>query len=46
MNEKEELRRKIAQAKEELKTAGAIHRRDLRKHIHRLEIALRRCGRG
>lgn len=32
---------KIKDAKEELKTAGAIHRRDLHKHIKRMERELR-----
>lgn len=42
---REELMRKIAEAKSDLKTAGPIHRRDLRKHIHRMEIALKRLPR-
>ena len=43
---REELKQKIAAAKMELKTAGPIHRRDLQKHIHRMEIALKRSQRG
>lgn len=38
---REQLIQKIAAAKEELKTAGKIHSRDLRKHIHRMEKELR-----
>lgn len=44
MNEKDILIQKIAAAKAELQSAGKIHRRDLQKHIHRMEIALKRCG--
>ena len=36
-----ELVTKIKTAKEEQKTAGAIHRRDLQKHIRRMEKELR-----
>ena len=43
MNEKDILIQKIAAAKAELKTAGKIHRRDLQKHIRRMEIVLKRC---
>ena len=35
-----ELKAKIRSAKEELKTAGEIHRRDLTRHIHRLQKEL------
>lgn len=38
---REELIQKLCSAKQELKHAGPIHRRDLMKHIHRLETALR-----
>ena len=38
----EERRAKIYAAKEELKTAGTIHRRDLIKHIRRLESEIRK----
>lgn len=38
---REQLILKIAVAKEELKAAGIIHSRDLRKHIHRMEKELR-----
>lgn len=36
-----ELIQKLTAAKQELKSAGPIHRRDLRKHIRRLEKELR-----
>lgn len=39
MNRKE-LVAKIQSAKKELKTAGTIHKRDLTKHIHRMEKEL------
>lgn len=41
---KDELIRKIEAAKAEMKTAGPIHRRDLKRYIHRMEIALKHCG--
>lgn len=41
MSQKETLVQKIAQAKVELKTAGKYHRRDLQKHIVRMERELR-----
>nr|DAR32257.1 MAG TPA: hypothetical protein [Caudoviricetes sp.] len=41
MNQREILVRKIRQAKVDLKTAGVIHRRDLQKHIRRIECELR-----
>lgn len=41
MTQREALVQKIAQAKQDLKTAGVIHRRDLKKHIHRMERELR-----
>ena len=44
MSERDILIQKIAAAKAELKSAGKIHRRDLQKHIHRMEIALKRWG--
>lgn len=41
MKEKrQEQKERIRQAKEELKTAGPYHRRDLLKHIHRMEKEL------
>lgn len=43
MNQREILVRKIRQAKADLKTAGVIHRRDLQKHIRRMERELRDC---
>lgn len=36
-----ELKDKIRKAEEELKTAGPIHSRDLRKHLKRMKIQLR-----
>ena len=36
-----EHKQKIKAAKEELKTAGTIHARDLRRQIHRMEKELR-----
>ena len=41
MNQREILVRKIRQVKADLKTAGIIHRRDLQKHIRRIECELR-----
>ena len=38
---REELERKIAAAKEEMQHCGPIHRRDLCKHIRRMEKQLR-----
>lgn len=38
---REELKRKIAAAKEEMQHCGPIHRRDLCKHIRRMEKQLR-----
>lgn len=38
---REEWKAKIRAAKEELKTAGAIHRRDLQRQIHRMQKELR-----
>ena len=38
---RDELVAKIATAKEELEHAGSIHRRDLTKHIRRMERELR-----
>ena len=38
---REELVAKIAAAKEELEQAGSYHRRDLTKHIRRMERELR-----
>lgn len=38
---KQELKEKIRQAKAELPKAGIIHRRDLVKHIHRMENELK-----
>ena len=41
MTQREALVQKIAQAKQNLKTAGYIHHRDLQKHIHHMERELR-----
>ena len=41
MNQREILVWHIRQEKADLKTAGAIHRRDLQKHIRRMERELR-----
>lgn len=41
MSDREEYVRKIKQAKSELPYAGKYHRRDLIKHIHRMERALK-----
>ena len=38
---REEMMAKIKAAKEELKTAGVIHQRDLLKHIRRMEREIR-----
>jgi hypothetical protein len=38
---RDELIDRIKAEKEELKTAGIIHRRDLQKHIHRMQKELR-----
>ena len=38
---RDELVSKIRNAKAELPTAGVIHRRDLLKHIHRMEKELK-----
>ena len=37
---RKEWKEKIRAAKEELKTAGPHHRRDLMKHIHRMQKEL------
>jgi len=41
MSERDVFVEKIRKAKKELKTAGKIHSRDLRKHIHRMEAQLK-----
>lgn len=40
MTRREEQKARIRAAKQELKTAGPYHRRDLLKHIHRMEKEL------
>ena len=42
---RKELITRIELAKAELPEAGPIHSKDLRKHIHRLEVDLRRYDR-
>lgn len=39
---REQLVEKIAQTKKEMKTAGPVHYRDLRKHLNRMLVQLRR----
>lgn len=41
MAHRDALVKKIAQARWDLRTAGAIHRHDLQKHIRRMERELR-----
>ena len=41
MTKRDEHKQMIRNLKEELKTAGPYHRRDLLKHIHRLEKELK-----
>lgn len=41
MNQREQHKAAIRAAKQELKTAGPHHRRDLMKHIHRMQKELR-----
>jgi hypothetical protein len=40
MNERDKQKAAIRAAKEQLKTAGPYHRRDLPKHIHRMQNEL------
>ena len=40
MNERDKHKAAIRAAKEQLKTAGPHHRRDLLKHIHRMQKEL------
>ena len=42
MLSKEELREKIRKAREEYERSGVIHRRDLSRHIEKLEKLYRR----
>lgn len=37
---REELRKKIIAAEEDIKDAGTIHRKDLKKHIRRMKAQL------
>lgn len=41
MNQREHIVQTIQQAMHDLKTTSPIHRRDLQKHIHRMERELR-----
>lgn len=41
MNPCEDTLARLRRAKEEMQTAGPVHRRDLYRHIRRLERALR-----
>ena len=38
---REQLMEKIMQTRQEIKTAGPVHRRDLRKHLKRMLAQLR-----
>lgn len=38
---RDQLVEKIRRAKREMKTAGPIHKRDLRKHLKRMQAQLR-----
>lgn len=40
--DKDEIRIRIRRAQEELKTAGTIHKKDLIRHIRRLQKMLQR----
>lgn len=40
MSSENEIKRKIYNARDEAKNAGPLHRRDLVKHIHRLQKQL------
>lgn len=42
---REELEQAIRQARKELQTAGPVHRRDLGKHIRRMQAQARRYDR-
>lgn len=42
---REQLEEKIHQTRHEMKTAGPIHYRDLRKHLNRLQNQLRQYDR-
>ena len=42
---REQLMEKIMQTKQEIKTAGPVHRRDLRKHLKRMLAQLRQYDR-
>lgn len=45
MSERDIFVEKIRKAKKEAETAGALHKRDLEKHIHRMEVQLMRYDR-
>ena len=42
---REQLEERIRSVQQELKTAGRIHKRDLEKHLHRMQVAARRYDR-
>lgn len=37
---REQMAQKIMQTKHEIRTAGPIHKRDLQKHLHRMQAEL------
>lgn len=43
MSERDEIIRKLNAAREEMRHAGPVHRRDLQKHIRRLRGQLIAC---
>ena len=45
MDNREQMMEKIAQAVAEMKTAGPLHRRDLRKHVKRMQTQLKQYDR-
>ena len=42
---REQLAERIRSVKREMQTAGPIHKRDLEKHLHRMQVAARRYDR-
>ncbi len=42
---RDQLIRKIEQTKEEIRSAGPVHKRDLGKHLHRMQVQLARYDR-
>ena len=45
MDNREQMMEKIALAVAEMKTSGPIHRRDLRKHVKRMQTQLKQYDR-